>query len=200
MVTAAGEMATVRLQDGTVVRLSPESRLRVRSDIGERTVAIEGKAFFAVAHDESTPFTIHSPGGEVQVLGTRLEVSASETEFEVTVIEGHVAVSSGPDKVVLEAGERASSGTGLKIERSEPNALAWLGSFVAFQATPLSAVAAEMEQRFGMTVLAADSSLLDRTVTAWFADTPPQEVMQAVCRVTAVRCTINQSTTTIWPM
>jgi transmembrane sensor len=198
MITMAGEMVTLRMPDGTVVRLSPESRLRVRGDIGPRTVAVEGRAFFAVAHDPHHPFIIRSPSGEAQVLGTRLEVTASDDEFAVAVIEGQVAVSRGTSQVVLQAGERTTTKADeMVVEAGDPAVPAWLGSFAAFQATPLRTVAVEMEQRFGMQVVVEDPALMDRTVTAWFADTSAEDIMRVICKVTDVRCTIAGATTTI---
>jgi transmembrane sensor len=198
VVTAAGEMSTTRLPDGTVVRLSPGSRLRVGGDLGVRTVVMEGRAFFAVAHDRDYPFTIRSRGGEVRVLGTRLEVTALDDEFAVAVIEGQVAVSSGESHVVLAAGERTTSRAAkLEVESGYPSMPEWLGSFAAFQATPLSTVREEMAQRFGMTVVIEDPSIRARTVTAWFVDTSPEDIMRTICQVTDVRCTIAGNTTTI---
>jgi transmembrane sensor len=197
VVTAAGEMSTARLPDGTIVRLSPGSTLRVSGEAGVRSVTLEGRAFFAVAHERERPFTIRSRGGEVQVLGTRLEVTALEHELAVAVIEGEVAVSSGAGQVVLGAGDRTSNTAALVVESGPPSVPEWLGSFAAFQATPLAAVAVEMEQRFNMIVQIEDLSLRDRTVTAWFVDSSAEDIMRAICQVTDVRCSITGSITTI---
>src|SRR5439155_10629850 len=48
-VTGPADMATVRLNDGTVVRLAPRSRLRVISGRNSREVTLDGHACFAVA-------------------------------------------------------------------------------------------------------------------------------------------------------
>jgi transmembrane sensor len=151
-----------------------------------------------VAHDPHRPFIIQSPTGEAQVLGTRLEVTASDDEFAVAVIEGQVAVSRGSSQVVLQAGERTTTKAAeLIVEASDPAVPAWLGSFAAYQATPLKTVAVEMEQRFGMEVVFEDPSLMERTVTAWFVETSAEDIMRVICRVTGVRCTIAGATTTI---
>jgi transmembrane sensor len=197
VVTASGEMSTARLPDGTIVRLSPGSTLRVSGEAGVRSVTLEGRAFFAVAHERERPFTIRSRGGEVQVLGTRLEVTALEDELAVAVIEGEVAVSSDAGHVVLAAGDRTSNSAALVVESGQPSVPEWLGSFAAFQTTPLAAVAVEMEQRFNMTVRIEDVSLRNRTVTAWFVDTSAEDIMRAICQVTDVRCTITETITTI---
>src|SRR5690606_25251504 len=54
VVTGPVEAATVVLDDGTVVRLAPSSRLLSERD-EERSVTLEGRAYFAVAEDPARP-------------------------------------------------------------------------------------------------------------------------------------------------
>jgi ferric-dicitrate binding protein FerR (iron transport regulator) len=54
-VTGLEEFATVRLRDGSVVQIAPQSRLRVHEAAG-REVSLEGRAYFAVAKREGSSF------------------------------------------------------------------------------------------------------------------------------------------------
>ncbi|MQA92446.1 MAG: hypothetical protein GEU90_19835 [Gemmatimonas sp.] len=63
VVTGAGEAVTVKLGDGTIVRLAPESRLRMMGQTGRREVWMDSRAFFAVTKVEDRPFVVrtHAP-------------------------------------------------------------------------------------------------------------------------------------------
>ena len=65
----------------------------------------------------------------------------------------------------------------------------WTGKFLAFQETPLRDVAADVHALYGAFIRFVDTSLADRTVTAWFSDRSIDEVMQVVCMVAIVTCT-----------
>src|SRR5207247_1917000 len=80
-VTGATEAATIHLRDGTVVRLAPQSRLRLTGVPGVREVTLDGRAYFAVAKLAGRPFTVKSRGGQAVVLGTRFEVDARGEEM-----------------------------------------------------------------------------------------------------------------------
>jgi ferric-dicitrate binding protein FerR (iron transport regulator) len=67
--------------------------------------------------------------------------------------------------------------------------LNWAGNFLAFQQTPLSDVAVELERHFDVRIAITDSALANRTVTAWFADRSLQEVLRIVCAATLAECT-----------
>src|SRR5205809_5513001 len=102
--TSKTEAATFELADGTVIRLAPSSRLQVLAGRSRREVALEGRAFFAVAHD-GTPFVIATEAGEVTVLGTRLDLEARGRDLRVVVVEGRVALSTQRARTQLTAGE-----------------------------------------------------------------------------------------------
>src|SRR5439155_23108297 len=92
--TSKTETATLELLDGTVIRLAPSSRLQMLAGGGggggegggTREVALEGRGFFAIAHD-GTPFVIRTDAGNVTVLGTRLDLEARGRGLRVVVVE-----------------------------------------------------------------------------------------------------------------
>src|SRR5438105_3880342 len=71
-----------------------------------REVALEGRGFFAIAHD-GTPFVIRTDAGNVTVLGTRLDLEARGRGLRVVVVEGRVALSTPRARTQLSAGEMA---------------------------------------------------------------------------------------------
>jgi len=201
IVTSAGERASVLLPDGTMLRLGPQSRIRSADLARRREVDLEGEAYFAVAHDPEHPFLIRTAAGEALVLGTRFEMRARDGDLLVSVLEGRVAVTAAGERVVLEAGEVRHARADLPPVPASPEELesvrGQLGSFAAYQDTPLREVAREIEERFELDVRFTDPSLSDRTLTAWFPEADMESMLRVICRVTEVNCTHVDGTLTI---
>lgn len=91
--TAQAERREVVLNDGSVVRLEPETRLEISFSAHERRVRLErGRAFFRVAKDATRPFWVGADGTSVRAVGTEFGVEDREKSVVVTVTEGRVAV------------------------------------------------------------------------------------------------------------
>jgi transmembrane sensor len=191
-VTDTAEMATARLDDGSVVRLAPSSRLRVSSGTQDRENWLDGHAFFAVAADKSRPFRVRTRAGIVEVLGTRFDLKVEGTELQLVVTEGRVALNAANERHLVVAGEtgRVSADGVVTVSRTvdAPELLHWTRNFLVFQDTPLHQVARELEARYGVRVLVPDSALGERTVTAWFTQQNLDQVLQAVCRAVQAHC------------
>ncbi|MHB1327233.1 MAG: FecR family protein [Gemmatimonadales bacterium] len=194
IVTGMGEVVTVPLRDGSVVRLAPSSRLTVLPSGGDREVRLEGRAFFAVARNTARPFRVLTKGGEVQVLGTRFEVATDSTDLALVVVEGRVALAAGESRVEVGAGERGEIRQGT-VGSVRPvsvavvdSAMGWVGRFMAFHVTPLRDAAREINRIFGVTIEIADPQLARQTVTATFTDQSLEQVMEVVCTIVGAQC------------
>lgn len=84
---------TMKLTDGSIVRLAPGSQIRLLPGSSTRMVELDGRAYFAVAHDAGRPFVVRARAGDVQVLGTRFQAEAAGDSMRVLVIEGQVVLS-----------------------------------------------------------------------------------------------------------
>jgi ferric-dicitrate binding protein FerR (iron transport regulator) len=75
------------LSDGTRIRLDAGSTLRYPESFrGDgRSVFLSGEGYFEVAPDADRPFRVHLDRAVVEVLGTRFNIRAWETEQRVTV-------------------------------------------------------------------------------------------------------------------
>ena len=192
VVTGATELATVQLGEGSVVRLAPSSRLRVLAG-RERAVSLEGRAFFAVQRMPNHPLRVHTAAGDARVLGTRFELATNAEGLHLRVVEGRVALSTARDRIEVGAGEESGvrNGTVSRPTPAQPVAVAaWVGTFLAFQATPLREVAREIERVYRMPVTIADSALGAETITATFTDRPVEEVVNVVCSVLIATCDV----------
>jgi transmembrane sensor len=202
-VTEKAEMVTASLDDGSVVRLAPESRLRVAPVARRREVWLDGEAFFAVARDTARPFAVRTRAGSVEVLGTRFDLQVVGNELRLIVTEGKVALVSGTHRRVVVAGQvaRVRDGGAPEVEgvAEVDSLLAWTGGFIAFQNTPLPQVARELERRYSVRVLLPDSTIASRTVTAWFTNQDFEHVLSAICRAVDAHCTLREGVASIEP-
>jgi transmembrane sensor len=200
-VTDAGETETVLLADGTVVRLAPESRLRLAGEDRPREVFLDGTAYFAVVRDPQAPFRVHTDAGEAVVLGTRFELRTRGTEVRLVVVEGRVALAAESAPVVVEAGEmsRISEGKTAAPVRVENvrSMLSWLEHFVVFQSTPLAEAAQELEKEYGVSIEVRDSALAAQTLTGRYSEREFGELFGIICEVLQARCTLEDGIATI---
>ncbi|MES2275412.1 MAG: FecR domain-containing protein [Bacteroidota bacterium] len=91
-----GRKKSVTLPDGTVVLLNSGSQLTLLPGYGQhmRSVTLAGEAYFTVVHDPKSPFSVHTPGFDVNDLGTVFNVKAyaGDRTSEAVLIKGSVEV------------------------------------------------------------------------------------------------------------
>ena len=196
--TGSNETATVLLDDGTVARLAPRSRLRLSENGGSREVSLVGRGYFAVAKRNGELFRVLTPQGEVTVLGTRFELNSDSEDLRLTVVEGTVELAVDENVERVESGQiaRVLRGTTLPVQTVENPAelIDWMGNFLAFQATPLGEAVREIERLYGVTVLIEDPALSSRTVTSHFSDWPLATMIDALCLIAHANCSIEGDT------
>src|SRR5256714_7971030 len=131
--TGPGQRAELSLPDGSRILLSVATRLRLPRDFGahQRSVELDGEAYFVVRHDPAHPFVVRTPYGTAEDLGTEFDVHAygHEDGVAVVVARGRVALR-GPagaarrqvtlrarDRGVIDAHRRATRARGVRVER-----------------------------------------------------------------------------------
>ncbi|HWK74442.1 MAG TPA: FecR domain-containing protein [Povalibacter sp.] len=93
LATAIGEQRAVRLDDGSVVHLNTDTRVRIHFTQSAREIQlIQGEALFTVKRDVNRPFRVQSDGIRVEALGTQFNVRRRNNDTVVSVVEGRVAV------------------------------------------------------------------------------------------------------------
>ncbi len=105
----------VILEDGSMIDLSPASRLTFRPGFqpDKRTVVLSGEAVFRVIQDKSRPFTVFVKGFSTTVLGTEFRIRAYDDSVTscVQLLSGKVIVRNleHPDQTAfLLAGEQCT--------------------------------------------------------------------------------------------
>jgi transmembrane sensor len=158
--TAIGEQRTIRLEDGSVLQLNTDSRVRVQfSDDGRDLALLKGEALFKVAHGAARPFRVRAGDSLIQALGTQFNVYRKPGGVAVAVLEGKVAVSARDKRAAYESGEAqatvlaagetatVTAGTVIREHLDEAaHAAAWRQRRLVFRIDPLSEVIAEFNR------------------------------------------------------
>ncbi|MEO1259398.1 MAG: FecR domain-containing protein [Bacteroidota bacterium] len=166
----------IELLDGSKVWLNANSRLTYFTTAvsNERTVKLEGEAFFDVARDASKPFVVELPTGAVKVLGTSFTALENEDNIEVTVSTGTVRLTPiGSEKsVTMTANQKGvfdkKAGQLSVVESAGLNELAWHTQKLVFDETPLKKVVVRLEEFYETQIEIENTALENCPVTATF--------------------------------
>ncbi|MCY1719833.1 FecR domain-containing protein [Prolixibacteraceae bacterium Z1-6] len=151
-----GQHLVVELPDGSKVDLNAGSALKyypLRWRF-ERKLKFEGEGYFNV--QKGSVFTVESPWGSTQVLGTTFNIYARDEQYRVTCITGSVRVKSYTDETVvltpnvhveLEDGKLVVK----KMFKAE-KALSWKNNQFFFENRPLIEVIDEIERQYAVTI------------------------------------------------
>jgi transmembrane sensor len=188
--TRRGERAVFNLGDGSRVVLGAESQLTIPASYNRpgagRKLRLEGEGYFQVRHDASRPFSVTTPHGVAEDLGTDFVVTTYPEIHGMRVVVASGAVAVRRDSVPLvtltrgDLGTLDSAGTAT-VSRVDPaEYLAWTGGALVFDGTPLSEVRPALERWYDLDISLADSSLGARRLTATFKDQSSPQVLDLI--------------------
>lgn len=156
--TAIGEIEEVNLPDGSVVVLNQGSSLQLNRAFVKgknRSVTLEGEAFFNITSNPEDPFTIITSETTVEVLGTEFSLRAypNEDSTVVAVNEGLVRFSDQKEEILLEANSRGACFHLSKVlEKKETGELPlpewYLYRAQSFRGVPIQKLCDVLKERF----------------------------------------------------
>lgn len=200
--TGYGEIRTVVLPDSSRVTLNANSVLsipRFGFGGGTREVKLQGEAEFAVKHTvDHSKFIVRTPDKlEVKVLGTEFIVYSRERGSKVVLSQGSVQLRSlnglNPKPMLMKPGDVATMSTlgTLTLKHSESLSAhqAWKQRRFMFENTPVSEIAYQISEHFGVNVVVADSTLARRTIGGTFNASDPANVLKVLSDVLNARVT-----------
>ncbi len=162
--TPRGGQYQIILSDGTVVYMNAESSIQYPTVFNgaNRTIILNGEAYFEVAKDKKHPFIVKSKGQEVQVLGTHFNLNCYNDEpvTKTTLLEGKVVLSQADStsglnsKVILQPGEQGIlSGTKIQVNKADiENAVAWKNGDFIFNGDDLKSVMRQLARWYNVDV------------------------------------------------
>lgn len=206
IVTPKGQLANIKLTDGTRVQLNADSKLRLpnvfQSD--RREVFLEGEAFFDVAKNPDKPFFIHSGEAVVKILGTSLGVRSYPEDASVRVIvkEGRVSLQSTKKTGISREAILSPSEVGiLDVSKSEIVThsvqdmelyLSWTEGFLKFKNTPMRQVAQELERKYDIDVELKNDRIKELRLTAVLKSRSIRNVLDVIATSLDIDYELNQ--------
>lgn len=196
----------LELADGSVITLEPKSLLRYPSFFTgkNRSVVLEGEAFFDIARDTTLPFIVYANETVIRVLGTSFYVFADEEEddIEVVVKTGKVAVYKREEltttssrskyntkatpilvtpnqKVVFEKGTKQLS----KRLTSTPSLVVPLGKLPKrkFEDTPVGDIFQALEEAYGVSIVWNSEQVENCLLTTTLTEQSLFEKLEIIC-------------------
>ncbi len=184
------QIDSVRLNDGSIIYLNANTVVKVPRKFGEtdRKVTIaQGEAFFDVAQRPSQPFTVEAPDVDIRVLGTSFNVKSADKDVQVFVQSGKVSAAfrNSDKNVILTPGLEArlphnNRDISTTTHTKANNILAWKTRCLVFDESPLSDVAAALEDYYHVKVNINDPKLADARLLATFRNLPLDEVLDII--------------------
>lgn len=208
-VVSKGKRQSLRLTDGTYVRLNADSKMSypVAFDGKGRHVCLEGEAYFDVAKDKKRPFSITVEDLKVVVLGTSFNVKAynDEDEISVTVRSGRVKVAltdNTGSSVILTQNEKITFNR--KTEKFQLTTIdptvdcSWTDGFLQFNRTPLRTVEHTLERWYDVDIIIKDKALYETSFTGKHLNDSLTSALESICFAIDARYEIKGRTVTIF--
>ena len=167
--TTFARMGTVTLDDGTKVRLAPESELTVPKLFGPelRVVKLKGAGEFTVAKGIEQPFRVNAGTVAIVATGTAFTVKVDENTIETTVVvsEGSVKVGKPKELTDVPAGGAVVAKDSVVRQATateKEEADSWRSGMLVVNDKPLSQVLNQMKRWYGLTILVPQPKLMER--------------------------------------
>ncbi len=195
-----GEVRTFTLPDGSAVTLNTNSSLQVpRFWFGSNTreVLLKGEAEFKVIHTHNhTPFLVKTADHlHVKVLGTEFIVYTRDRGSKVILRKGSVLVQSQEDTLrkalLLKRGDMVTVKPNhtfhIQKNQAPEHYLSWKYHQFFFNRTPLTEIAARIEEGFGMKVKITDPVLAQRELTGTYKARSVDELLEVLAAVLDIK-------------
>ena len=185
--TAKGDMLSIELSDGGVIKLNTDSDLRVADIFGWRKAWLEkGEAWFTIHHQPERAFEVVAGPGRIRDIGTQFNVFTDAEKTTVTVLEGEVAIATGDNSQALTLTVNQQSGfdkLGRITEKTEINAESigsWRSGVLIFQNQRLAEVLQQLSRYHQAEFITLDPALGNLTISGRFSTTDLHETLNTL--------------------
>ena len=200
------------LPDSSKVWLTPGSKLSYASftdENHERSIQLDGEAFFNVMHDAAHPFVIHTGILTTRVLGTSFNIESyqNETAVRVSLVSGLVTVSPPSESIQLHPGEmldyEKSSQTFKRQQIRINDPEEWIKGSLVFNELPLKEALQRVATRYHLVIhysKGVESALSDKKVTAIFREENSNEILNNILFISSCYMQQHGSDITVYNM
>lgn len=206
-----GKRFKLTLSDGTVVSLNSGTTLKYPEQFGlngKRNVYLTGEAFFEVAKDKQHPFIVNANKVDIQVLGTKFNVSAYPENPTVnsTLVEGSIQMSEIADasnSVLLAPNQMATwQNNSKKFVTKAVDATfysAWTKGELTFKDTPFSTICKIIQRTYDVEIINENAVLAKQSFTGTIkiSESSVENILELLKRDTPFNYTIEKNTITI---
>ncbi|MEH0152779.1 FecR domain-containing protein [Limibacter armeniacum] len=209
-VPAGGQVKSFTLPDGSKVWLNVATSLQYQKDFVEhRNIRLFGEAYFEVAKNRQSPFTVAFNEHKLVVTGTMFNIKAygNEDSSSVNVEEGSVNVISEADTSSLVQNDRLlienKGGKQYKSTKVFGEASKWKLGEMVFDHTPMEQVLKTLERQFDVTIAVEDvTKLKDSNLTTRYqANANLKEVLDGLAYLQNLEYRMYASdSVTIWKL
>lgn len=178
IIVPAGQRINLVLADDTDVWLNSNTKIEYPTKFSKdnRTVFLDGEAYFAVSENKNKPFIVKTKNGDVRVTGTKFNVEAyAQTgNFVTSLFEGGVDIYRNNQKLTSLNPNEKSSFTDNKIiisKISDPDEYLWRRGLIAFNNKRLEEILSTLEKYFDVKIKVNSNKLPSHTYTGKFKQT-----------------------------
>lgn len=187
----------VRLEDGTLVILQPNSEIEYNHpfEATQRRITLTGEAFFEVTRDVTRPFFVYTQGLVTKVLGTSFNIKANvgDRTIVVDVKTGKVAVYKESNIVnrkeyLLTPNQQAvynrEADEILQQLQEDPQVIITEKEIneMKFYEAPATAVFAALEKAYGVELVYDESVFFNCSLTTRLSNEGLYEKLQIICK------------------
>lgn len=157
---AYGEEKHIFLPDSSEIWINAGTTIKYPKEFTkeQRTVYLDGEAYFSVQKNISKPFIVETNNLSVKVLGTRFNVKAytSDENVVTTLTSGKVEVTADNNSYILKPNEQLTFNTKTSttiVDEVPPNETdAWLSGQLIFTDASFNDILQTLERKFNLSI------------------------------------------------
>lgn len=204
MKTSFGEIISIVLPDGTIVKLNSCSQISYPDKFNgdSRKIHLTGEAYFEVAKKEDQPFIVETKQFNVKVLGTVFNIKAYDGDETrtVSVESGKVQIDMPEAMMRLVANERMSyniKSDEYNKHKGDEKIGVWRDGYFLFEQTPFMDVIRELERTYNCKIKIKDQQVFDHLISGEHPKSSLENILKSIQLTTGIKYSFNENTNEI---
>ena len=200
VLAANGQKTQIILPDSSVVHLNGGTRIRYNNSFGEknRSVELEGEAYFDVHKNSQKAFIVHTRELDVKVYGTSFNVNAynDDQTVEVALKRGSVGIEQNDKEVLrMKPGQLAvysKTKEQFNLQTEDINLIsAWTNNELVFNKTPFNLICKYLERWYGVEITLSDELVDNEKYTFKVKTESLHEVLELISVLKSIKYKID---------